>query len=273
MATPTPPSGRRHPDRGLFLAAAAAALVAQVGAAMVGIGYSYGKEAPPAPAVTVEAAADGSAAAPVAVNPADPPAADVDGVALGATGGIPPAYGLGASPGVAAMDRSAPVRLRVPRVGIDTDLMVLGKDPNGAVQVPPDADGAPAGWYGLGAAPGEPGPAVVLGHVDSRRGPAVFFNLGSMRAGDKVIVRREDGTTATFTVDRVATYPKSSFPTRAVYGDVGQSSLRLVTCGGQYDRFGGGYEDNVIVFASLASTFGPMQSGGRGATTTPPQIF
>ncbi len=266
MGTP-----RRYPDRGLFLAAAAAALVAQVGAAMVGIGYSYGKSAPPAPPeVGAASAATGTA---LAVNLADPPAADVDGVVLGATGGIPPAFGLGTSPGVAAMDRSAPVRLRVPRVGIDTDLMVLGKEPDGAVQVPPDTDGAPAGWYGLGAAPGEPGPAVVLGHVDSRRGPGVFFNLGQMREGDKVNVRREDGSTATFTVDRVATYPKAAFPTRAVYGDVGQSSLRLVTCGGQYDRLGGGYEDNVIVFATLSSTFGPTQSGGWGWTNTPSRLF
>lgn len=235
-------------DRGIFLAAAAAALVAQVGLAMVGIGYGFGKAAPPAPAtVTV------TAAQPVAQAQA-PPAADVDGVALGATAGIAPTYGLGASTGVPALPRSVPFHLRVSRVGIDTDLMVLGQAPDHTVEVPPDVDDAPAGWYGLGATPGEPGPAVVLGHVDSHSGPAVFFNLGSMRAGDKVTVSRVDGSAATFTVDRVARYAKSEFPTRAVYGDVGQATLRLVTCGGRFDRAGGGYAENVIVFATLSST-------------------
>jgi hypothetical protein len=237
-------------DRGFFLAAAAAALVAQVGLAMVGIGYGFGKTAPPAPAGQVVTAADGPAAA----EPLRAPVADVDGVVLGATGGIAPTYGLGAALGVPALARSVPLRLRVSRVGIDTDLMVLGQEPDHTVQVPPDEDGSPAGWYGLGATPGEPGPAVVLGHVDSRSGPAVFYNLGAMHAGDQVSVGRDDGSTANFTVDRVARYEKSAFPTRAVYGDVGQATLRLVTCGGRFDRNGGGYSENVIVFATLSST-------------------
>jgi hypothetical protein len=214
---------------------------------MVGIGYAFGKAAPPAPATL-------TVAGPSAPGSAQPPVADVDGVLLGATGGIRQTYALGASTGVPALPRSVPFHLTVPRVGIDTDLMVLGQAPDRTVEVPPDVDDSPAGWYGLGSSPGEPGPAVVLGHVDSHTGPAVFFNLGSMRAGDEVSVLRRDGTRATFTVDRVARYAKSDFPTRAVYGDTGQATLRLVTCGGRFDRDGGGYTENVIVFATLSGT-------------------
>jgi sortase (surface protein transpeptidase) len=144
------------------------------------------------------------------------------------------------------------VHLDLPAIGVHTALMPLGLNPDGTVEVPPLGRDAPAGWYRYLATPGEPGPAVLLGHVDSaREGPAVFFRLGALRPGDPVSVRRVDGSTAVFTVDRVAAYPKSDFPSRAVYGAVDHPALRLVTCGGTFDRARGSYRGSVVVFATL----------------------
>ena len=96
---------------------------------------------------------------------------------------------------------------------------------------------------------------MILGHVDARGGRAVFYPLGWTRAGDAVTVRRADGSTAVFTVDRVETFPRDQFPTAEVYGTSGYPGLRLVTCGGRYDRSHGGYQSNVVVFASLAQAW------------------
>jgi hypothetical protein len=153
---------------------------------------------------------------------------------------------------LAAPDRTgpaAPVRLRAPSVGIDTALTGVGVDPTGAL-VPP-ADDAVAGWYRQGPAPGAPGPAVLTGHVDGPAGPAVFFRLGDLAVGDAVLVERADGTTARFIVSSVARHPKDAFPTAAVYGPVPDAELRLITCGGSFDRAVGSYRDNVVVSARL----------------------
>jgi sortase (surface protein transpeptidase) len=141
----------------------------------------------------------------------------------------------------------APVRVRVPAIGVDSELLRLGTDPAG-VLVPP-ADFHRAGWFADGAVPGDVGPAVVAGHVDSVDGPAVFYRLDDLAAGDEVLVDREDGTTARFTVTAVGRYPKSEFPTEAVYGPTPRAELRLVTCGGDFDRSRRSYVDNVVVFA------------------------
>jgi hypothetical protein len=117
------------------------------------------------------------------------------------------------------------------------------------MQVP--ADFAVVGWYVHAPTPGELGPAVLAGHVDSRRGPAVFFRLATLRPADRVMVGREDGRTTVFTVDRVARYPKPRFPTAEVYGDLPYPGLRLITCGGDFDRGRGSYRDNIVMFASL----------------------
>jgi sortase (surface protein transpeptidase) len=144
---------------------------------------------------------------------------------------------------------AAPVRVRVPAIGVDSELLRLGTDPAG-VLVPPD-DPDRAGWFTGGAVPGDVGPAVVAGHVDSVEGPAVFARLRELDPGDEVVVDRADGTTARFTVTRVGRYPKDGFPTEAVYGPAPRAELRLVTCGGDFDRSRGSYEDNVVVFARL----------------------
>ena len=142
---------------------------------------------------------------------------------------------------------AAPVRVRVPAIGVDSELLRLGTDAAG-VLVPPD-DPDRAGWFPGAAVPGNVGPAVVAGHVDSVEGPAVFARLRELGPGDEVVVDREDGTTAHFTVTGVGRHPKDDFPTEAVYGPTPRAELRLVTCGGDFDRSRGSYEDNVVVFA------------------------
>ncbi|GAA5141514.1 hypothetical protein GCM10023340_03350 [Nocardioides marinquilinus] len=144
--------------------------------------------------------------------------------------------------------RLRPVRLRVPAIGVDAPVTELGIDRRGRIEVPDVA--ADAGWLRTTPAPGERGPAVVAGHLDSDTGPAVFYRLAALDVGDAVIVTRRDGTTARFTVDGVRTYPQDRFPTRTVYGPVPGPALRLVTCGGDYDAARGGYQANVVVYAS-----------------------
>lgn len=149
------------------------------------------------------------------------------------------------------LDHSPATHLTFPRMRIDTDLMVLDLDDDGQVAVPPDDPGAPAGWYGRGASPGEIGPTVILGHVDTRSGPGVFYGLGASKVGDKISVARMDGKVAKYTVTRVVSYPQSAFPTDEIYGDTSASELRLITCGGRFDRTKGGYLDNIVVFATF----------------------
>ncbi len=140
-----------------------------------------------------------------------------------------------------------PVRLRIPSVGVDTPLPRLGTAADGTVEVP--SDFAVAGWYADGPRPGQAGPAVVLGHVDSRSGPAVFFRLTDLEPGAQVHVDRADGSTVSFRVTDVLTVPKDAFPTELVYGPTLAPVLRLVTCGGPFDRAAGSYRDNVVVSA------------------------
>lgn len=153
-----------------------------------------------------------------------------------------------------AMARSVPDRLRIPAIRVDTAVMSLGLAPDGTVRVPPIAAHSPAGWYDGSPTPGETGPSVILGHVTvGRYGDGVFLHLSRLGAGDRIMAVREDGRVATFAVDSVRTVDKARFPTEAVYGNVDHPALRLITCGGTRVTGGGGYPDNVIVFASLVS--------------------
>ncbi|WP_369134521.1 class F sortase [Modestobacter sp. I12A-02662] len=162
----------------------------------------------------------------------------------------PPAPTVVAAASGAVAAVAAPVRLTVPAIGVDTALPGIGVDDAGAL-VPP-ADPALAGWFTAGPAPGATGPAVVAGHVDDRTGPAVFFRLEELVPGDLVTVARADGTTVRFTVTRVTSYPKRAFGTAEVYGPTTGPELRLITCGGEFDRDRRSYEDNVVVFARVA---------------------
>ena len=151
-----------------------------------------------------------------------------------------------------AMSRSAPTRVAIPSIDVDAEVIGVGLDAEQRIEVPSLQQPHLAGWYRLGPSPGEIGNAVIVGHVDSRQsGPAVFFHLGALQPGELIRVTRADGTVAEFTVDGVAKYPKSQFPTDLVYGPADQAQLRLVTCGGEFDRNSREYRDNVIVFATL----------------------
>jgi LPXTG-site transpeptidase (sortase) family protein len=140
-----------------------------------------------------------------------------------------------------------PARVTIPAIGVDSDLAQIGVDAAGAL-VPP-ADFQQAGWFAAGPAPGEVGPAVLAGHVDDSTGPAVFFRLDELTAGDQVVVTRSDGQAVAFTVTRVAAYPKDDFGTAEVYGPTTDPELRLITCGGTFDRSRRSYTDNVVVYA------------------------
>ena len=151
-----------------------------------------------------------------------------------------------------ALRRSAPVRLRIPAIEVDTPLIRLGLTPDGGVEVPPVTAHDRAGWYQFSPTPGQTGPSVILGHVTvGAYGDGVFRHLDRLRRGDRIEARLENGTTAVFTVGTVRTVAKAEFPADQVYGDVDRPELRLITCGGQ--RTGDGYLDNVIVFAALTS--------------------
>jgi sortase (surface protein transpeptidase) len=143
---------------------------------------------------------------------------------------------------------AAPVRLRIPSIGVRTSLERLGRAGDGTVEVPRRWERA--GWYTEGFRPGQPGPAVILGHVDSKSGPAVFFELRNLRAGASVLVDRADGTTVRFRVTGVERYRKTRFPSDLVYFPTLEPSLRLVTCGGTFDATSGHYRDNVIALAT-----------------------
>jgi sortase (surface protein transpeptidase) len=145
---------------------------------------------------------------------------------------------------------AVPVRVEIPKIGVASSLDRLGQAPDKTVQEP--TQWAVAGWYAPGTRPGDPGSAVILGHVDSKRGPAVFFRLRELRRGDEIEVGRADGSSVRFVVQRTEQYPKDRFPTDAVYYPTLTPALRLVTCGGEFDATVGRYRSNVIVFATLA---------------------
>ncbi len=143
-----------------------------------------------------------------------------------------------------------PVRLRVPAAGVDTPLEALGRAADKSIALPSRPE--LAGWFDGGPRPGQPGPAVIIGHVDWESGPAVFIRLAELEPGATVLVDRADGSTATFRVTRLQQVAKVAFPTDEVYAPDLAPSLRLITCGGSFDRDTGSYRDNVIVYATPA---------------------
>ncbi|MCW2713184.1 MAG: class sortase [Frankiales bacterium] len=146
-----------------------------------------------------------------------------------------------------ALGPSTPVRLTIPALGVDTGLMPLDLAADGALEVPPA--GFPAGWYTGAPTPGELGPAVLAGHVDWKGAPGVFYDLRRLAGGELITVAREDGRAVVFRVTRVAKFAKDEFPSDLVYGDLDHAGLRLITCGGSFDRQARSYVDNLVVFA------------------------
>nr|WP_166682500.1 class F sortase [Streptomyces sp. 846.5] len=152
----------------------------------------------------------------------------------------------------AALSRSTPIQLALPGIRLTAPLLGLGMDGKGQPELPPFSQPRTAGWLRDSATPGEAGTAVLVGHVDTRTGPAVFWNLSAVKPGAPVEVARLDGSTALFTVDRVQAYPKASFPSAQVYAPAKDAQLRIITCGGSYDRKHAEYTGNVVLYAHLS---------------------
>lgn len=225
-----------HGRRGPIAAAAVGLTLAGVLTLVVGL---HGQAGPPAPPLSRVAATS----VPVPTDAAtDPPARPSPST----TAAPVPEPDLGP-----ILPASLPVTLDIPSIGVHTtNLVPLSVGADGVL--PPPTDYATAGYYTGGPTPGQLGAAVIAAHVDGKSGPAVFYRLGELTPGALVHVTRQDGTVATFTIDQVARYPKAQFPTQLVYGSAtSRAEIRLITCGGAYDRTTGHYVDNVIAFGHL----------------------
>ncbi|NUT37618.1 MAG: class F sortase [Hamadaea sp.] len=171
-----------------------------------------------------------------------------------------PSAGVGEAaraPGPTPLGRSVPRKIVIPKIGLQAGVEQIGLRADGAIETPSYERANRAAWYRLGPSPGEPGAAVIVGHVDSKKSVAVFFYLTKLRPGDVIEVEREDRTTAVFTVESLESFEKTQFPTDRVYGPTAEPSLRLVTCGGRYDRSRGAYVDNIVVFAHFTGVKPP----------------
>ncbi len=230
------PRGSR---RGAY-AAAAAALFAVIGVVALVLGFAgfSGGSTPPQPS----AAQAGSRPMSPAPDPA-PPAAPSVPAGPGRSSSLTPA------PQGPVLARSRPVHLDIGSIGVHTSLLQLGLNADGSLQVPWKP--LLAGWFSHSPTPGQRGPSVIAGHVDSwETGPAVFYRLGSLAPGATITVSRADGSTATFSVDGVREYPKAHFPTVPVYGNTDRAELRLITCG-NWNSSRQEYDGNIVAFAHL----------------------
>ena len=240
----TDPTGPRGPDRTRRLLIVGAAVLAVLGVALVGWALVHQTGAPPTPTPT-------------------PTTAGAAGPGGAAATGPPPPSSLGAPPPGRVVEpaepfgvSSPPVTLTVPAIRVASPVDQVGLNPDRTMEVP--AEGSPgydhAAWFRYSVTPGRQGPSVIIGHVDSAAaGPSVFFELGRLRPGDRAEVTRADGATVTFEVTEIAAYPKDAFPTDRVYGPTPGPELRLITCGGSFDRSAGSYRDNTVVFAREVS--------------------
>ncbi len=241
-------NGQGHRRRAVL--GAVALLLAFTGTVLLVVGFRAQRHAPQPPA---------SIAGSYALPPATPTATPRRTSAAPSTPGPsqtpskPTARPTGHGP---VLPRAVPTELSIPAIGVHSDMLQLGLNPDGTVQVPPLLLQQPsrAGWYRYSPTPGQLGPSVILGHIDSAaNGPAVFFRLGALRPGDTISVTRADNTVAVFRVDAVAEYPKDHFPTLTVYGNTDHAALRLITCGGAFNFTERSYESNIVAFASLVS--------------------
>lgn len=161
-------------------------------------------------------------------------------------------HGRKASP-AHAMEASRPLRVTIPAIRVHAPLSGLTLEGSGRLAAPPETDNNLAGWWADGPIPGAQGTAIIAGHVDIPTGPAVFYNLGALTSGMAINVLRADGSTAHFTVDSVDVYDADHFPDHKVYANTGQPELRLITCGGGFDKQRQQYNGNVVVSAHLTT--------------------
>ncbi|UZJ25176.1 class F sortase [Rhodococcus antarcticus] len=225
----------------------ATVVLALVGVVLVGVGLS----SPSAPAVPPAAVLAQGQAGPT------PSTGEPGTVAPPSSPVAPPAAGPPAAPPTTGpiLAASTPVRLSVPTLGVEEDLLALGLNPDGTVAVPPLSQVRIPSWYDQSPTPGALGPAAIYGHIDSAQyGRGVFYDLGAMRSGDQISITRADKTVAVFTVTAVREYKKQAFPTLEVYGNIDHAGLRLITCGGPFDATTGNYLDNIVVYAQLTSS-------------------
>jgi hypothetical protein len=234
----------QHAGRHRIIAAAASVVLALVGAAIVFMATST-SVGPPQP--TAGAGQSHSVSGIPTPAGSDSPMTGPKSASSSATANHARDTDLG--PILAA---SPPVAIDIPSIGVRTgNLVDLGLGVDGSLQ--PPTDFSSVGWYTAGPSPGQLGPAILGGHVDSHNGPAIFYRLGALRPGALVTVGRKDGSAATFRVDRVQRFPKDHFPTAQVYGSTNRAELRLITCGGSFDQKSGHYLDNIVAFAHLVA--------------------
>lgn len=257
------PAGAPRRSAGLVGAAVVAVVVAAVLAASLltgtgGAGQAGSGSGSPGPGTSAPVLpSEGPVASASAEQPSATAVPSARADVTAATRAAPEGRGADAVPGpgggpasLAPAPDVAPVALSVPAIDLlDAPVDRLGLRDDGSIEVPDDPDRT--GWLTASAVPGERGPAVVAGHVDSSDGVAVFTRLGELAAGDEVTLRLEDGSDVTYRVTSTERYPKTEFPTDRVYGPAPGSVLRLITCGGSFDRDAGSYVDNVVVYAAL----------------------
>ncbi|MBB6548067.1 class F sortase [Nonomuraea rubra] len=233
MSADLPPP-RRTPGNRLVLGGAVAVSMAGVLLIVLGVGGALGGGGDTAPAPAARPSS----------GPAEP---------LKELPGVP------ASKVAGPMRAARPTAVYIPSIGVAAPLMELGLDDRGAIQNPPFDPPNLAGWYRYGPVPGQRGAAVITGHLDTRTGPAVFARLKEVKRGAQVQVLRADRSVAVFVVDKVEHTPKGAFPAKKVYAKLRYPGLRLVTCGGAFDRQAHSYEDNTIVYAHLAAPYYPRR--------------
>ena len=225
------------------LSSFASIAVAVAGATvMAGGAHGYGDVVTIPPQVDTQVAGTQQVAAPARLGAAD---------TASVTPNPLPVPALGPASSLQEEAKGRPASVWINSISAGSDLLELGLNDAGALEVP--IDFGVAGWWKGGPRPGDPGPAVITGHLDSTKGPGVFAKLGRVKPGDEVVVRRNDGVKLTFVVTRIDRYPKRAFPTRTVYGPTDAPELRVITCGGDFDRSAASYVSNIVVFAKLAS--------------------
>lgn len=262
--TPTPRRPRRLP-------AAIASFLALIGVVLIVAAACSSQPAPPAPTAAAAGIIDGETRSSATTSTPDTtasmtpaptsaaPAADSSGTTAEApapTTAAVPSVDVAPPAAPLIMPAATPVALNIPVIGARSSLVDLGLNSDGTIATPPiDEKDSKAGWYDRSPQPGTLGPAILLGHIDSKSyGPAIFYDLGKLVPGDTVEVTRSDNTVAIFQVDGVREYQKAQFPTLQVYGNLDHAGLRLITCGGAFNNDTGHYESNIVVFASLVSS-------------------
>jgi LPXTG-site transpeptidase (sortase) family protein len=163
------------------------------------------------------------------------------------------------------MTRSEPTELSIPDVAIQTSLLTVGRNADNTIKVPDSYE--TAGWYKHSPTPGEIGPTIIVGHVDSYRGPAVFWRLSQMQPMQLVKIKRADGQTVTYQVTDVKQFDQNNFPTNEVYGNITHAGLRLITCGGVYNRSTNSYSHNTVVYATMVFEPSPVVTEPEIGTT------